>query len=96
MSVILPLLLSVCVYPCWDSPWLNQASYTFTSSDLHRSLSLLLWKDWWAAWLPFILPDFLTEQREKGKNEESGVCPPSLIPLYLGSVKKTWCAGSDK
>lgn len=26
------------------------------------SLSFILWKDWWAAWLPSILPDFLTEQ----------------------------------
>lgn len=53
------------------------------------SLSLSLWKDWWAAWLASILPDFLTEQREKRKNEESGVCRPSFIPLHLGSVKKT-------
>lgn len=40
MSVILPLCVCVYVYSCWDSPWLNQASYTSTSSQLHLSLSV--------------------------------------------------------
>lgn len=53
------------------------------------SLSLSPWKDWWAGWLFSILPDFLTEQREKRKNEESRTHRPSFIPLHLGSVKKT-------
>lgn len=29
----------VCVYSCWDSPRLKQASYTFSSSELHLSFS---------------------------------------------------------
>lgn len=34
-----------------------------------------------------ILPEFLTEQREKRKIEESWAYWPSLIPIHLGSVK---------
>lgn len=45
--------------------------------------------DWWAVWLPSILPDFLTKQREKRRNEESWARRTSFIPLHLGSEKKT-------
>lgn len=66
-----PLLSCVCVcaYPCWNSPWLNPAFlhlHFLRSPSLASSLAPALRKDWWAAWLPFILPDFLTEQEEGG------------------------------
>ena len=84
--VLFFLCVCVYVYSCWDSPWLNQASYTSTSSQLHLSLSV---EGLMSSLTP--PPSSLTFSRNRGrwgKMKKAESCRPSFIPIHLGSVKK--------
>ena len=86
--VLFFLCVCVYVYSCWDSPWLNQASYTSTSSQLHLSLSLCGRIDEQRDSPPSSLT-FSRKRERWGKMKKAESCRPSFIPLHLGSVKKT-------
>lgn len=83
-----------CVYSCWDSPWLNQASYTFTSSNLHHLFSP--WKRLMSS-LTSLHPPWLSHRTE-GEEKEWRKC--RLYAIIHSSLpwecEKNGGPGSDK
>lgn len=72
----------VCMYSCWDSPWLNRASYTSTSSELHCSLALSLSVEGLMSSLTSLHPPWLSHGTE---GEEEEWRKPSLSAIIHSS-----------
>lgn len=68
----------------------------FLRSPSSRFLGLRRWKDWWAAWLPSVLPDILTNSGRRGRARGArSVRHHSFLP-HLESIKKPWGTEGDK